>query len=83
MTTNNSLIILPIQVPTAAVKVMREKRKMAITTIRENEIIRQEIQAENAANTDTEEYIYPVDQYKPEDLYAEKAPIGALPQKRY
>jgi hypothetical protein len=49
----------------------------------ENERIRQEIQAENEDNTDTEECINPVDQYKPEDLYAEKAPIGALPQKRH
>ncbi len=47
----------------------------------ENKRIRQEIRAKNEANTDTEEYINPVDQYKPEDLYAEKAPIGALPQK--
>ena len=46
----------------------------------ENEGIRQEIQAENEANTDTEEYINQVNKYKPEDLYAEKAPIGALPQ---
>ena len=49
----------------------------------ENERIRQEIQAENEDDTDTEEYFNPVDQYKPEDLYAEKAPIGALPQKRH
>jgi hypothetical protein len=48
----------------------------------ENERIRQEIQAENEANTNTEEYVNPVDKYKPEDLYAEKAPIEALPQKR-
>ena len=32
--TNYSLIILPIQVPTAAVKVMIVTKKMAITTIR-------------------------------------------------
>jgi hypothetical protein len=50
----------------------------------ENERIRQEIQAENEdKKTDTKECINPVDQYIPEDLYAEKAPIGALPQKRH
>jgi hypothetical protein len=88
MITNYSLMILPIQVPTAAVKVLIVTRKMAInndntreiTEEIENERIRQEIQAKNEANTDTEEYFNPVDQYKPD---AEKAPIGALPQKRH
>ena len=85
-------MILPIQVPTAASSESDDSdeedgnndntREMTEEII-ENGRIRQEIQAENEANTDTEEYINLVDQYKPQNLYAEKAPIGALPQKRH
>ena len=60
-----------------------QMRENIAEEIEENERIRQEIQAENALINDTEEYINPVDQHKPEDLYAEKAPIGALPTKRH
>ncbi len=62
---------------------MQMREKIA-EEIEENERIRQEIQAENALINDTEEeYINPVDLHKPEDLYAEKAPIGVLPTKRH
>ena len=58
-------------------------RENIIEEIIENERIRNEIQAENEDNTDTEEYINPVDKYKPQDLYAETIPRGDAPQKRH
>jgi hypothetical protein len=65
MITNNSCTILPIQVPTAAVKVMEDDNNDNLRKITEeiigNERIRQEIQAESQANTDTEKYINLVD----------------------
>ena len=65
MITNNSFTILPIQVPTAAVKVMEDDNNDNLRKITEeiieNERIRQEIQAESQSNTDTEEYVNLVD----------------------
>ena len=65
MITNNSFTILPIQVPTAAEKVMEDDNNDNLCKITEeiieNERIRQEIQAESQANTDTEEYVNLVD----------------------
>jgi hypothetical protein len=61
-----------------------QMREIIAEEIEENERIREEIQAENAIINDIEEHLNPVDQHKPEDLvYAEKAPIGALPTKRH
>lgn len=48
----------------------------------ENERIRQEILIENQMNQETDEQFNPVDQYKPDNLYAEM-PIDPSPQHRY
>jgi hypothetical protein len=59
-----------------------QMRKNIAKEIAENKRIREEIQAGNAIINEIGEHLNPVDQHKPEDLlYAEKAPIGALPTK--
>jgi len=54
----------------------------AADDILENDRIRQEILIDNEMHQETDEYINPVDQYKPDDLYAEM-PIDPSPQHRY